>query len=114
MNQSMFTGSVGGFIIRIILLFIITFFTLGLAYPWGEVIFRTWVVKNTIIDGKRLYFDGTGLQLFGSYIKWWFFCIITLGIYSFWLFNAMTAWRVKHTHFVITEEGMGEISPSVK
>lgn len=114
MNQSMFTGSVGGFIIRIILLFIITFFTLGLAYPWGEVIFRTWVVENTIIDGKRLYFDGTGLQLFGSYIKWWFFCIITLGIYSFWLFNAMTAWRVKHTHFVITEEEMGEIPPSVK
>ena len=25
--------------------------------------------------------------------------IITLGIYGFWLFNKMTAWRVKHTHF---------------
>ena len=22
-----------------------------------------------------------------------------LGIYGFWLFNKMTAWRVKHTHF---------------
>jgi hypothetical protein len=31
---------------------------------------------------------------------WWFFTIITLGIYGFWLFNKMTAWRVKHTHFV--------------
>ena len=24
---------------------------------------------------------------------------LTFGIYGFWLFNKMTNWRVKHTHF---------------
>ena len=94
-----FEGSVLGFIGYGLILVILTICTFGIAYPWGEVMFRRWICRNTIIDGQRLTFDGTGLQLFGSYIKWWFFTIITLGIYGFWLFNKMTAWRVKHTHF---------------
>lgn len=99
-NESKFTGSIFGFIGYGLLAFFITVFTLGLAYPWGSVIFQRWICRNTFIDGRQLYFDGTGLQLFGSYIKWWFFTIITFGIYGFWLFNKVTGWRVKHTHFV--------------
>ncbi len=61
--------------------------------------FQSWVCRNTIIDGRRLRFDGTGSQLFGNYIKWLLLTFITFGIYGFWLFNKMTYWRVKHTHF---------------
>ncbi len=44
-----------------------------------------WKVKQTVIDGHRLYFDGTAMQLFGNWIKWLILTVITLGIYSFWL-----------------------------
>lgn len=46
---------------------------------------QDWKVRHTVIDGQRLYFDGTGAQLFGNWIKWFLLTIITLGIYSFWL-----------------------------
>jgi len=26
-------------------------------------------IKHTVVDGQRLYFDGTGTQLFGNWIK---------------------------------------------
>lgn len=57
-----------------------------------------WEIKHTTIDNRRLVFDGTGAQLFGTYIKWFLLCIITIGIYALWLPVKMTAWKVKHTH----------------
>ena len=57
-----------------------------------------WVAEKTYIDGKQLYFDGTGLQLFGNYIKWFLLTIITLGIYGFWMGIKMKQWVVSHTH----------------
>ena len=99
-KESKFEGTVIEFIGYSIIAAIIVTFSLGIAYPWAEVMMQKWICRNTIIDGRRLYFDGTGTQLFGSYIKWWILTIITLGIYGFWLFNKMTHWRTKHTHFV--------------
>lgn len=97
--ESRFEGSVIEYIGYAIMMVILTVFTFGLAYPWAAVMFQSWICRNTVIDGRRLYFDGTGTQLFGNYIKWQFFTFITFGIYSFWLFNKMTQWRIKHTHF---------------
>lgn len=51
------------------------------------------------IDKSRSEFDGTGAQLFGSYIKWFLLYIITIGIYSLWLPIKIQQWKVKHTHF---------------
>ncbi len=99
MPESKFEGTVLGYIGHSILASLITMFTLGIGLPWAIVIFQKWVCQNTVIDGRRLYFDGTGAQLFGNYIKWFFLSIITLGIYGFWLFNKTTNWVVKHTHF---------------
>jgi hypothetical protein len=50
-------------------------------------------------DCRRLIFLGTGGSLWGQYIKWWFFCLITLGIYSFWVMPRMTRWIVENTDF---------------
>ncbi|MNW09112.1 hypothetical protein D3C71_2060330 [compost metagenome] len=58
-----------------------------------------WKIEHTVINGQRLRFDGTAMQLFGNWIKWWLLCIITLGIYSFWLSIKLEQWRVKHTYF---------------
>ena len=48
---------------------------------------------------EKSYFDGTSIQLFGNWIKWLLLCIITLGIYSFWVAIAIKKWKTKHTHF---------------
>ena len=58
-----------------------------------------WKVKQTVIDGHRLYFDGTAMQLFGNWIKWLILTVITLGIYSFWLNIKLEQWITTHTSF---------------
>ena len=100
MNESKFTGGLLGLIGINILSAIITGITLGIAAPWAICLKQEWIAKHTIIDGHKLYFDGTGGQLFGNYIKWFLLTIITLGIYGFWLDIKMKQWIVKHTHLV--------------
>ncbi|MBE6896071.1 MAG: DUF898 family protein [Ruminococcaceae bacterium] len=100
MNESKFTGGLLGFIGINILSAIITGITLGIAAPWAICLKQEWIAKHTIIDGHKLYFDGTGGQLFGNYIKWFLLTIITLGIYGFWLDIKMKQWIVKHTHMI--------------
>ena len=97
--ESRFTGGLLGLIGIGILQWLITFFTFGIAVPWAICLKESWVAGHTIVDGRRLRFDGTGGQLFGNYIKWFFLTIITFGIYGFWLSIKMKQWVVKHTHF---------------
>ena len=100
MNESKFTGGLLGLIGISILQVLLTVITLGLAYPWAVCMKERWIAKHTIIDGKQLVFDGTGVQLIGKYLLWWFLTLITFGIYSFWLNIKMKQWVVKHTHMV--------------
>ena len=84
-NESYFDGELLQLIGWKILGFLITSLTLGICYPWAYCMVYGWEAKHTVINGKRLQFDGTAIQLFGNWIKWLFLCIITLGIYGFWL-----------------------------
>jgi uncharacterized membrane protein YjgN (DUF898 family) len=97
-RESRFTGGLLGLIGINLLQFLLIFITLGLGAPWAICIKERWIAKHTYIDGKRLVFDGTGAQLFGSYIKWFLLTLITLGIYGFWLDIKMKQWITKHTH----------------
>ena len=94
-----FDGGAGSYLGVGILAFLLTLFTLGIGVPWATVMFHSWRTRHTYINGKRLVFLGSGASLFGNYIKWWFFTIITLGIYSFWLVPRMTKWVVENTDF---------------
>ena len=96
--ESKFTGGLLGLIGVNLLQSLICFITLGIGAPWAVCIKQWWIASHTIIDGQRLYFDGTGAQLFGNYIKWFLLTIVTLGIYGFWLSIKMKRWIVKHTH----------------
>lgn len=78
---------------------IVTFGTLGICYPWAVTMLYGWKINHTIVEGRRLKFTGTAVGLFGNWIKWWLLCIVTLGIYSFWLFIALEKWKAKHTTF---------------
>ena len=68
-----------------ILAALITIFTAGICYPFALVLLERWRCKHTYIDGQRLVFTGTGIGLFGLWIKWFVLIVITLGIYSFWV-----------------------------
>ncbi len=97
--ESKFSGGLLGLIGVNICVMLMTVFTLFIALPWAVCFKQRWEAKHTTIDGKALKFDGTGMQLFGNYIKWVLLTIITFGIYSFWLSIKMKQWVTYHTHF---------------
>ncbi len=99
MNNSKFTGGLLGYIGISIVSGIIVLFTLGICLPYAIVIYQRWVAEHTYIEGKQLKFVGTGISLFGQWIKWLLLCIITLGIYSLWVNIKMKQWVVQNTCF---------------
>ena len=104
--ESKFNGGLLGMIGIGILQSLLIICTLTLGLPAAICMKERWYAKHTKIDGKQLYFDGKGIQLFGNYIKWALLTVITFGIYSFWLGIKMKAWVVSHTH--IKEEAAAE------
>jgi uncharacterized membrane protein YjgN (DUF898 family) len=98
--ESKFTGGLLGLIGVNIITGLVTLLSLGLLTPQIICFRERWVARHTYIDGKRLGFFGNGMQLFGSYIKWFLLTIITFGIYSFWLNIKMKQWIISNTHFI--------------
>lgn len=78
---------------------VISVLTLGLALPAAATASARWRATHTVLDGRRLTFDGKGVQLFGNYIKWWLLSVVTLGIYAWFIPNRLRAWKAKHTHY---------------
>ena len=99
MEESYFDGGLLQLIGWKLIGFLITFFTLGICYPWALCLVYSWEAKHTVINGKRLQFNGTAIGLFGNWIKWLLLTFVTCGIYSFWLAIALKKWKVKHTEF---------------
>jgi hypothetical protein len=103
--ESYFNGSfwhliglcIGGFIVCLI--------TLGIAFPWVCCWFIRWQTNYTVIQGKRLQFNGTGLSLFGHFIlRGWLLGIIltplTLGLYPIYYYCVLLKkWITKNTTF---------------
>ena len=97
MYNSYFDGGLFQLIFWKLLGTLITVLTFGICYPWACCMVYGWEIRHTVINGQRLDFDGTALQLFGNWIKWWFLTLITFGIYGFWMGIALRKWKVKHT-----------------
>ncbi|RNL51396.1 DUF898 family protein [Arthrobacter oryzae] len=76
---------------------LITVCTLGICYPFAVVLVERWRAKNTYLHGRQLLFVGTGWGIFGLWLKWLLLCIITLGIYTFWVYPRLMQWRVEKT-----------------
>ncbi|MEX1817042.1 hypothetical protein [Metamycoplasma hominis] len=102
-NSSKWTGSVLGFFFMKLLVFFLVMLsmaTLFLTLPWIVVFFRKYMTRHTYVNGKQLQFNGTGAQLFGSFIKWWALSFVTLGVYgAFFMPVRMIQWFAKHTVF---------------
>lgn len=66
---------------------------------YERILFR-WRINHTVVERKRLKFNGTAIGLFGLWIKWLLLSIITLGIYTFWVRISLEKWKVKNTSFL--------------
>ena len=97
-DESFFDGKTLGYIGISILTKLITVFSLGLLYPFAVCIKLRWINNHSIINRKKLVFDGAGVQLWGKYILWSFLTIITLGIFGLWLPILIWKWETKHVH----------------
>lgn len=78
---------------------LVTIFSAGIALPFAIVLRQRWLAKHTFIEGRRLMFTGTGIGLFGNWVKWRLLIIVTFGIYSFWVVPRLTKWKVEHQSF---------------
>ena len=91
-------GAFALFFINLLTVFV-TIVTLTLAYPAMKCWQMRWEVKHTLVNGRRLVFDGKAGQLFGKYVLWLFLSVITLGIYFVFAMRMnLIRWRVQHTH----------------
>ncbi len=91
----------GGFWSRLgwtILGSLLTSITLGICYPVAVNMIYRWEIQHTVINGRRLSYDGKAIQLLGKWIVWWLLSIITLGIYALFVPVRIKAWQVKHSH----------------
>ena len=70
--------------------------SLGFAYPAMYCFKKRWLYSNTVINGYRMKFTGTGAQLFGKYILWTFLGIITFGVFILWWPIKYQQWETKH------------------
>ncbi|EAC2629147.1 hypothetical protein [Listeria monocytogenes] len=98
-GTSFFDGGLLQYIGWTILGTLVTICTIGICYPWALCMVYGWKINHTVIEGRRLKFQGSAVGLFGHWIKWLFLTIITIGIYGFWVFIKLEDWKVKNTIF---------------
>ncbi|CAK1229121.1 hypothetical protein [Fructobacillus tropaeoli] len=99
-RNSFFDGGLASYIGWKILGFIVTVCSIGILTPLALVWIYGWKINHTVIEGRRLKFNGTATGLFGNWLKWLGLMIITLGIYGFWVSIKLEDWRVKNTTFL--------------
>lgn len=105
-TDSYFDGKFIEYVGYKLLAFLITVVTLTIAKPWADKLILDYKINHTIYNGKRLKFEGKGINLFVQRFKWTLLTIITLGIYSFWVPIKMEKWVVSNLHF--EDEGFNE------
>ena len=98
-QESKFDGGLLQYIGWNILGFLVTALTLGICFPWAMCMIYGWKINHTVIEGRRLAFNGRAIGLFGTWIKCLLLTIITIGIYGLWVPITLEKWKVKNTSF---------------
>lgn len=97
-SASVYTGGAFGLFFARLWAVLISVLSLTLLMPAMICFFQRFKAKRTFIDGRRVVFDGKGIQLFGKYLLWLLLCIVTLLIYSLWINVRLRKWITQHTH----------------
>jgi len=98
-NESYYDGGLLQLVGLTILGFFVSLLTLGICLPWAYCMIYRMEASHTVIQGRRLVFNGTAVSLFKHWIIWFLLSIITLGIYGLWLGIKLKQWRIKNTTF---------------
>lgn len=77
----------------------LTAVTFGMAFPWLKCWYQKWLASHTVINGKRMSFDGNGGEFFAKYIIWLVLTWFTCGIYGLWMAVEVKKWVTEHSHF---------------
>ena len=109
-GDSCFTGGLLGLIGVNIFCKLLTFISFGILYPFGICYKQRWIAKHTVINRKKIVFDGKAVSLIGHYLLWWLLSIITFGIYALWLPINVTKWYTKNTHIKLKDEEEPKLS----
>ena len=91
-------GTLEYILLRLAGLFVSTI-TFGLAAAWAVCLIYRFEIDNTVVEGRRLQFDGKAMDLFWKTLVWVLLTIITLGIYSLFIPVQLQQWKVSHTTF---------------
>lgn len=71
----------------------------GAGGAWGTTIKTAYKYNHTSYNGKRIKFEGKGIDLYPEMFKWVLFSILTLGIYILWIPIKKQKWIVSKLHF---------------
>ena len=84
---------------NLILIAILTGFTVGIYVPWGYARWQRIITESTYFEDRQLEFDGSGAEVFVQFVVIGFYTLITLGLYIILGFPAtrMMRWQYAHT-----------------
>ena len=71
----------------------------GVGGAWGTTVKEAYKYNHTSFDGKRIKFEGKGIDLYPEMFKWILFTILTFGIYALWIPIKKQKWIVSKLHF---------------
>lgn len=95
---SKFNGNVGAMFGVNLGCFLLSLTVIGL--PFAICIRQKWLMKHTKIVGIDMEFNGSGVELLGKMIVWFFYSLITIGIYFIaWAPVRYREWITQHTVF---------------
>ena len=100
MYNSEFDGNILEYIGYSLLIYISTFVSFGILYPFTYILFKRWEVSHTIIEGNRLVFEGKISDYYLKCIIWALLSLITLGIYGFIVPIRKKQWETENIHFI--------------
>ncbi|MEM6295784.1 MAG: DUF898 family protein [Myxococcota bacterium] len=109
-----FTGTGGELFVTYLVGMLLTMVTFGIYTPWFMCKLIKFATDNTQAvapDGTRyrLNFDGTGGELFVTYLIGIILTQITLGIYTPWFLCKITKWAYSNTRILENEQPAGAL-----
>lgn len=99
MYNSEFDGNILEYIVYSLLMYISTFASFAILYPFTYILFKRWEVSHTIIKGNRLVFEGKISDYYLKCIIWALLSLITFGIYGLIVPMRQKQWVTKNIHF---------------
>ncbi|ANK81288.1 MAG: hypothetical protein TEF_11125 [Rhizobiales bacterium NRL2] len=77
-------GSSLGFVRHALPAALATVFTLGLAFPWLNVVVQRYLIENMSLGSARFHYDGRGRELFRPWLAVWLLLLPTAGYALVW------------------------------